>query len=444
MSVDTYMMPRPASLEARRPAGAGLLFRFVRALLMYLLPVVVVVGGVIGAKHLVDTAPKAERRPMPPQATPVRVEALARTSARAGVQVMGEVIPSRRITLQPRVNGEIVRLSPQFVAGGRFTAGEFMLQIDPKDYELALQQARSQVAQAQYELKVEQGHQEIARREWDLLNLADNADDVDRELALREPHLIKAKAALQAAEAAVREAQLALERTVIEAPFNCMVADENIDLGSQVAAQTQLATLVGTDEYWIRAAVPVDQLQWIEFPGKPAVEGSPVDIRQELGTGVQGEWQGQVVRLMSGLEPQGRMAQVLVSVPDPLRPGGSDWHVPLLIGAYVNVTIQGRVAEDVFTLPRTALRDGQRVWIMNEEAALEIRDVQVVWRNRDSVLVRTGLREGERLVVSELAAPVAGMALVASGGRTPQVASTRPATHLEPPPRVTEARAHVR
>ena len=93
----------------------------------------------------------------------------------------------------------------------------------------------------------------------------------------------------------------------------------------------------------MRAAVPVDHLQWVRLPDENGGGASRATIRQELGTGSQGEWCGTIVQWLSDLEPQGRMARMLISVPDPLHLDASNGRsLPLLIDAYVNVAIEGR------------------------------------------------------------------------------------------------------
>jgi RND family efflux transporter MFP subunit len=404
----------PATRPSSPPPGFArrILLPVLRVVILYVLPLAVVGGGLLGAKHLIDTAPQAERRVPVRQAVPVAVMTLQRSDASATLRVMGTVMPAQRVVLQPRVSGEVLQVSPKLQPGGRFEAGEFILQIDPVDYELAVQRTQSQIAQAEYEEKIEAGHQQIAEREWELLGMHDEASELERELALRRPHLLKIRAAVEAARASLRSAELDLERTTIRAPFNCMVIAEHVDLGAQVSSQTQLATLVGTDEYWIQAAVPIDQLQWLEFPDETGQGGSEAVIRQEHGTGVQGTWTGRVVQLVGELDPRGRMARVLISVTDPLcidRQNGTG--LPLLIDAYVNLTIEGKPAQDVITLPRTALREGRQAWVMNSRDELEIRDLEIVWGNQDTVLVRRGIEDGERLVVTDIPAPVVGTAL---------------------------------
>jgi len=82
---------------------------------------------------------------------------------------------------------------------------------------------------------------------------------------------------------------------------------------------------------------------------------------------------------------------------------------------YVRVEIEGGMLDEVFSLPRTGLRDGRDVWILGSDSTLQIREVEVVWRGRDSVLVRGGLQDGDYVITSGLAAPVAGMPLQFEG-----------------------------
>ena len=82
--------------------------------------------------------------------------------------------------------------------------------MDARDYELAVTQKQSQVVNADYNLKLELGHQEVAKREWSLLNGSKPAKSSDLELALRKPHLDKAKADLAAAKAELKQAKINL------------------------------------------------------------------------------------------------------------------------------------------------------------------------------------------------------------------------------------------
>ena len=134
--------------------------------------------------------------------------------------------------------------------------------------------------------------------------------------------------------------------------------------------------------------------------------------------------EGRVVRLLSDLEPSGRMARVLISVQDPLSLD-SGHELPLLLGSFVRVEIDAGELEDVLVINRAALRDGESVWVVDADDRLQIRDVAVVWTRKDSVLVSNVIRPGERLIVSGLPLAVPAMKVnpqpVSPSSRSPRL-----------------------
>jgi len=184
------------------------------------------------------------------------------------------------------------------------------------------------------------------------------------------------------------------------------VRSKNVDIGSQVSAQEKLAELVGTDEYWIQASIPVEQLSWIKIPRNPADPGSEVRIFYRNAD----ERTGRIIKLLGTLETEGRMARILVSVKDPLglKVAGSN-QLPLLIGEYVRIEIEGRQLQNVYRIPRSALRDDANLWIVSNDGKLDIRKVKIIWRDTQTVLLQDGLEPGDRLIVSDLASPIQDM-----------------------------------
>jgi multidrug efflux pump subunit AcrA (membrane-fusion protein) len=256
------------------------------------------------------------------------------------------------------------------------------------------------------------GQQDLARREWELLGENERATDLERELALRQPHLARVTAARQAAEADLELAKLNRDRTIITAPFNAVVKSRSIELGAQVMPQDKLAELVDTDVFWVRVSVPMDRLKWIDIPRTADDPGASATIFYGTDPEDGQTRTGKVIRLLSDLEPQGRMARLLVEVPDPLGlKRGAPERPPLLLGAYVRVEIAGRTLENAVRIPRSALRENSRIWLLDDANQLEIREVQPAWREAETVLLQQGLIAGERLIVSDLSLPVAGMKL---------------------------------
>ena len=228
---------------------------------------------------------------------------------------------------------------------------------------------------------------------------------MDRELALRKPQLATNRAKLEAARAEVKQANLDLERTAIKAPFNAVIRSASVDVGAQVTVQSTLAHLVGSDSFFIQALLPLDRLEWIHIPGNSRNTGSKAEIVSDTGRVLTGT----IYKLLGDIEPDGRLARVLIQVNDPLdlnRQNGD--RRPLLLGDYVSATIEGRFVQDVYIIKRQHLKDGSIVYIADENNRLQFRRVDIVWSSTDHVLVR-GPAEGERLIISDVPAPVEGM-----------------------------------
>ena len=383
--------------------------------------------GVGTAAYLKNSAPRTQKRPPVKLSPAVQVEIVRPSEYQIVVRAMGTVIPDREVVLKSRVTGEVIDIHPEFTEGGFFKKDMKVLQIDPLDYELALARQQSVVADAEYALKLELGHQAVAKREWELLNGNNPAQDMEKELALRKPHLDKARAELAAAQAELKTAMLNLDRTRIMAPFNAMVRSKSVDLGSQVTPQESLAELVGTDAYRIQTSIPIDRIGWIQIPGRADGSGSKARIIYGQGH----ECMGRVTRLMGDLSTGGRMARILVEIKDPLCLKAVDQdRVPLLIGEYVRVEIQGRKLDRVFQIPRTTLKDNSSVWIAGENQTLEIRKVHPIWRDADIVLLQEGLNPNDRLIVSDLPAAVEGMPVRIDNLKS-EVNSDRPVTESD-------------
>ena len=377
-----------------------------RNILRLIISLVLIAAGIAGSRFLIATKPTVNKRP------PVKMEPLVRTVTlqpedyALNIPAMGNVIPAREISLETQIAGEVIYLHPDFIEGGMLPGGTKIVQINPKDYELAIMQKQRALSEAEYSLKLEQGHQDVARQEWDLLYGDQKTTEVESDLALRKPHLEKVQAEIAAARAELEQAKINLERTALAAPFNVLVLNKYVDLGSQVTSQERLADLVGTDVFWIQVPLPIERLQRIQMPAGRNETGSRVKIiyREDNVR------EGRVIRLLPDLSKEGRMARLLIEVNDPLDLQTKGKKRPmLLIGEYVRVLIEGETLLDVYRIPRPALHNDSEVWIVDEESRLAIRPVKTIWRDEESVVVQDGFKPGERLIVSGLAAPVAGM-----------------------------------
>lgn len=335
------------------------------------------------------------------------------TRAEAGdfrpeVSALGTVEPARDVILQPRVSGEVIERATAFTPGGYVKQGEVLLRIDPLDYQLTVRRRKSDLQQAEAELEIEQARQSVART--DLRQFDEQINDVNRDLVLRIPQMRSVEAAVESARAALDEAELALQRTTIRAPFDAHVLSRGIDVGSQVSPGIELGRLVGMDRYWVSARVPVSQLRWFAFPedGRP---GSRVTLRNRSAwpEGVYRE--GRIKSLVGALEPSTRLAQVLVVVEDPLarEPAHADLP-PLVLGTVVEARIEAQTLSNVVRVERPHVRENDTIWVM-EDGELRIREMEIPFRDEGYAYVASGLEDGDAVVTTNLATVVEGAAL---------------------------------
>lgn len=319
--------------------------------------------------------------------------------------VLGTVQPAQEVLLSPRVSGQVVELSTAFVPGGMVRQGDVMLRIDPADLENTLSVRKSELQQVEASLEIEEGRQSLAKKELALLG--DSIDETDRALVLREPQLASIKAEVSAAEAAVERALLDLERTAVIAPFDAQVLTRSINVGSQVSPGDELGRLVGIEEYWILAAVPVRSLRWVQFPDADH-EGSTVRLRNPDAWGNEIERPARVQKMIGTLDEQSRLARVLLTATDPLAEQSDA--PPLILDSLIEARIEGRRIEDVVRLSRAFVRDGDTVWVMTDNQ-LEIREAEIVFRDVDYAYVRSGLETGDEVVTTTLATVADGVGL---------------------------------
>lgn len=410
-------MTETASVKQNRQEKPNSVLRMlVLGSIKVLLSVLIVAGAIAIYRYQIRTSPRLGRKKPPPQPKLVQVIPVGQDDCTTKVIADGIVLPAKQVTLRPQVMGQIVDLSSDVVPGGIVRSGQKLIEIDHRDYEILVRQRKSDVAKALKDLKVEEGNQAIAKQEYELLG--EIISEEDRELVLREPQLASIKASQESAQAALDKAQLDLIRCDILAPFNAIVREKHVDFGATVTANSNIITLIGTDEVWIEVKVWIDQLKWLTIPRKNGDSGSKVTIYNTLAWGAERFRSGRVLCLIGELEPQGRMARLLVAIDDPfcLKPQNRD--LPqLLMGSYVSAEVEGRTLESVYPIKRSHLRDDDTLWILNDDSQLEIRHVKIAFRDSDQVYVSEGLTENEKLVVTDIAAPVEGMPLRITGAK---------------------------
>lgn len=381
--------------------------------LKILIPLIILSAGSGLAYYLFINRPSPQREEVFEPEIPVQVYEAKRGDYELVIEGSGEVTPAKQIIITPQVSGKITEMHPSLIPGGVFQEGEILIKIDPRDYQFTVDQWKEQVEKSKMMLEEEQGRKTVAEREWKLLGNEVATTDQGKALALREPHIRSAQAGVDAAKSMLEDAKLDLERTTIKAPFNGWVLTENVDVGQVVNPQNQVATLIGTDRYWIDAKINSSDLPYIYVPTMNGGNGSEVTIIYDAEP-LEFQYKGKIIRLLGDMSSSGRQVRVLIEVEDPLGLNRLDTEerYPLFLGTFVNTFINGKTIENVFSIPRVAIREGNHVWVRNNEGRLEIKQVSIIKKRKDDVLVSKGIEEGDQIVTSLLATPLPGVKLV--------------------------------
>ena len=372
---------------------------------------------------LLKPSPQAEE---PPRMVPLVITTpVDLRSGHLTVEGNGTVRPKSQITLSSQVAGRVSWVSPSYASGGRFAKGDVLLRIESADYENAVKAAEAEVAQREVEMLTWEEQRDLAIEEYERFRAREGitapADSSEiGGLVFREPQLRAAEAQLQRAEARLGDARLALARTRITAPFDGVVRTKTADIGQYVAPGQSLGTLYGTDEVEIVVALTDAEAALVEGLWSANAGGKehriPAEVRATFG-GVENSWSGYVDRAEAALNETTRTVDVVVRVQDPFLDDGSG-RPPLLIGTYATVDIRGRRVEDYAVLPRNALRDGDRVFVVERDTLLSIRSVRLLQERGGDVFVTGELRSGEPVVVGPMEIVTDGMTVRQAEGST--------------------------
>lgn len=377
-----------------------------KKLIQFLLVLAIVAGGVLFAKYLIDNKEQAKTRPVKPTQVTVEIQVAELTTFNVNVSTRGSVSAKTQGELVAQVSGQITAVSPNLREGQTFLEGEVLAEVDERDYQAAVSIAQADLATAEQQLAEEQARSKQAARDWDRLNINEPASD----LMLRKPQLAGAKAAVKAAQARLMQAELALERTKIRAPYSGIVRQQLADLGQFLTAGKPIASIFSQGAVEIR--LPLTASQYRRLPsGQPAVT---VSVEQGGNTF---EWQGQIVRRAGALDLQSRQLFVIAEVE------AND--NPLPVGQFVEAEIEAVELSNVITIPRTALYEDHYVWVANQDNTLRRASVTVAWKTADKVVVSKGLNSGERIVITNLPLASNGSIVQIAGSEKPKRGSAK-------------------
>ena len=375
----------------------------IRKALFPLLAIALAVGVFLA---MVATPPEIVAEPQARKLPAVDVTTVRPDTVRMKVRSQGSVKPRISSAIKSQVNGTIEWTAASLADGGSFKKGDKLLSIDPTDYKAEM--ANAEIAEIRAGTELSHARKEYRR----MLSL-------EKQKLASDAQVDEAQRSLQLAEAQQREAKVrkasaakALERTEVFAPYDGVVSKKQVDVGQFITRGELIADIYATDLYEVAVPVSIDKFLFLET----AYLGSRFDQEKApkaMLTATLGQekltWPGYLHRTDGQLDEATRLIHAVVRAPNQLARGIA----PLLPGFFVEVEIDGLSFENVVTLPRSALRDGDRVLIVDKESRLRFRAVEVLRREGDNVYISKGLKAGEKVCLSPLLVVVDGMRVTA-------------------------------
>ncbi len=351
---------------------------------------------------LVLFKPGANKLAMPPEpAISVETVTVMPKDYRVLIESFGRIEPRTQGQLVAQVSGQIIDVSPNFRDGGFFEKDEVLVKIDPRDYEIQVDIAEAELANAKVTYAEEQVLADQAVEDRKILRNKGAASD----FALHIPQLAAAKSQINAANAKLKQAKMDVERTQIRAPYSGRILSTSADIGDVVSANFSLAKMYATDYVEVRLPIKNSELPFVNIPehfangsdgGKELPKAS---IINSLGETPQ-TWPAVLVRTAGAIDEQSQQLYITAQINSPYSQHNKDRR-PLKIGQYVTAKIEGKSVPNAIVIPNSAIYQGSYVYLY-KTGVLERREIEIAWQNSKEALIKRGVTGGDQLVLTPL------------------------------------------
>ena len=321
-----------------------------------------------------------------PAAVPVSVLEVAARQVPVAFESVGRTEGSREVQVRARVAGILEQ--QLYREGDSVAAGTLLFRLERAPFEIELAQARGNLAQ-------EAARSELAQQELERLKgLADRRAISQKEADQAASTARQSVAAVQVAEARVRQAELNLSYTEVLAPIGGITGRAQQSIGSLVspnADSSLLTTLTRTDPIWVRFA-----LSEAEFARLRSGASKATEVKLELADGLAYPAAGRLNFAGSTVDAALGTVQMRAEFPNP--------KLQLLPGQYVKVQVIAG-SQQAIVVPQSAVlqnESGRFVWIVGPESKATQRVIRAgSWVGADWVVL-DGLKPGDSVIVDNL------------------------------------------
>ncbi|MFL3057877.1 MAG: efflux RND transporter periplasmic adaptor subunit [Candidatus Neomarinimicrobiota bacterium] len=327
----------------------------------------------------------------------VFVEILTPKDFQVQISSNGTTTPLTQTVLTAEVGGEVIYRSKKFAEGASVIEGEILAKIDDTDLQLQYKNALLQLANAEVQYSLQLAEAEVAKKAWDKIG-----DGVASDLTLKKPQLKQAEAFLEVAKAQVSSAAKKLNKTEIIAPYAGRIQNVNIDLGTTIIPGQPVGAMYTSSEIEITLAVKDNDLQFLSIP----MDGRKLNPSEQASVVIESfykgktqSWNGKLERVDGVIDPVTRMINLIAVFKNDFietdKPN-------LPIGLFVEAKIDGITLKNIFEIPINSISENNEVYIVDKDNQLELRKLTILKKYSEFVIIKDGLKAGERIVTSKL------------------------------------------
>ncbi|MBK1878840.1 efflux RND transporter periplasmic adaptor subunit [Pelagicoccus mobilis] len=296
------------------------------------------------------------------------------------VQTFGTTQSYYSTLVSSQVGGEIIEMSPDFEVGNSLAKGDWLVKINPADFEANLASRRAALANAITALAEEETRSLLAKEDW---LSAGKALSQATDLTLRKPQLAAAKAAVQSAKSAVAQAELDLERTTIVAPFDAIVDKRTASLGDVVSRGAGLGSILARERIQVRVPITPSQAARLRLPHF-GENNDPLSATLTSPTIPNAEWEASIGRVEPLIDPRNQSVYLVGDIEDPFE----NQRAFLPVGAFVNVSISAEPINEVFTFREAAVVEDAFVWVVSPDSTLAKQEIDIVFTQEGQILAK--------------------------------------------------------
>lgn len=408
----------------------GFILSLLRPFAQFLLMAAILFGGFFIMNRLIDAKEEPPNRP--PFKTVYTVDTVVASAGnfQPSMVAYGEVQASKTVDLRSLVAGKIIEVNPKLRVGGRVEEGDLLFQVDTFEYETALAGAKSnaietkaRIAENEAVIAIEKARTQSLQEQLDLaqsdleritqlqargsattrgveerkLIVSQRAQALQQSklnLAVETARKEQLEAVLARFERSIVQAQRDLNDTAFRSPMTGVIRENNASEGRLISANDMLVSMYRDDQLEVRFTLTDQRFGRIQSD-KTGIIGREIEVIWAVG-GEEFKYPAAIDRIGAQITSDRGGVEVIARI-------SADMNESVLRpGAFVEVIVPDKLFEGKYNIPETALYNNTTVYV-DVEGKLEAREVKLLARDGDAIIVEGNLQEGDRILTTRIA-----------------------------------------